>query len=112
MPLHQGQGPGITQNYTIGELAGVESVTLTAQQTPTHSHPMLATTNAASQTGPSNNILATSNTSRIYIGDVPGANLAANAIQPVGGSQPHENMMSFLVITFIISLFGIFPTQS
>ncbi|PYS81020.1 MAG: phage tail protein [Acidobacteria bacterium] len=112
VPLHQGQGPGITQNYTIGELAGVESVTLTAQQTPTHSHPMLATTNAASQTGPSNNILATSNTSRIYIGDVPGANLAANAIQPVGGSQPHENMMSFLVITFIISLFGIFPTQS
>src|SRR5688572_23216314 len=42
VPVHQGQGPGISQNYTIGEKAGVESVTLTVQQIPIHSHAMLA----------------------------------------------------------------------
>src|SRR5881394_307932 len=38
IPVHQGQGPGISQNYTIGEVAGVENVTLTTQQIPSHNH--------------------------------------------------------------------------
>jgi microcystin-dependent protein len=109
VPLHQGQG--ITQNYLIGQKAGVESLTLTTQQIPVHTHSLLATTNVASQTGPGNNILAASNTTRDYIGDVPNVNLAASAVLQVGGSQPHDNMQPFLVITFIISLFGVFPHQ-
>jgi microcystin-dependent protein len=36
----------------------------------------------------------------------------AQAIQPVGGSQPHENVQPYLAISFIISLFGVFPTQN
>src|SRR5215210_2306617 len=42
VPLHMGQGPGISQNYTIGEDAGVESVSLTTNQIPNHSHPLVA----------------------------------------------------------------------
>ena len=111
-PVHMGQGPGISQVYTIGEKAGVETVTLNTNQLPIHTHALLATTNAATQTGPGNNILAQANTSKIYIGDVPGVALAQNAIGTVGGSQPHENMQPFLVISFIISLFGVFPAQN
>src|SRR5437870_13183440 len=46
-PMHQGQGPGISQNYTIGESAGAESVTLTVQTTPIHTHAMIASTDPA-----------------------------------------------------------------
>ena len=56
--MHMGQGPGITQNYTEGEAAGVESVTLTAQQTPIHTHPLVASTNNSLDNSPTNNVLA------------------------------------------------------
>src|SRR6188474_1356622 len=39
IPIHMGQGPGITQNYQIGEMGGVESVTISVQQNPIHNHP-------------------------------------------------------------------------
>ena len=112
VPLHQGQGPGIGQTYTIGELAGVESVTLTTQQIPSHNHSFVASTGAATATNPEGNIMATSATISSYVLDVAGPQLAANAIQGAGGSQPHDNMMPFLGINYIISLFGIFPSQT
>src|SRR5438552_10310906 len=51
-PLHQGQGPGISQNYIIGEEAGVETVTLTNQQIPAHNHAALCKSTDGSQSGP------------------------------------------------------------
>ncbi len=57
-------------------------------------------------------MLAQSAQAKLYIQDVPSSNLPADTITPVGGSQPHENMQPFLVINFIISLFGVFPTQT
>src|SRR5688572_168900 len=60
VPIHAGQGPGISQNYQIGENGGVESVTLTTQQMPIHSHPIVATTNTAAVNNPQNNIYARS----------------------------------------------------
>jgi microcystin-dependent protein len=106
IPIHQGNG------FVMGEKAGVESVTLTTQQIPIHSHPMLVTTNAANQTSPSGNVLAESATVDLYIEDIPVVNLVATSISPVGGSQPHENRQPFLCINYIISLFGLFPTQT
>jgi microcystin-dependent protein len=110
-PLHQGQSSG-TQNYVIGEIGGVEVVTLTTQQIPVHNHSFVATTAAATATSPNGNIMATSPTIESYVLDVAGPQLAANAITGVGGSQPHENMMPFLCINYIISLFGVFPSQT
>jgi microcystin-dependent protein len=112
VPIHQGQGPGISQNYVIGQQAGVESVTLTVQQIPSHNHSMAASTATATNTNPNGNILATSPTISSYVIDVAGPQLAPGTLQFIGGNQPHENMMPFLCISFIISLFGIFPTQS
>jgi microcystin-dependent protein len=111
VPIHQGQGPGITQNYTIGEKAGVENVTLTTGQLPVHTHSLLASTNNALNTSPTNNVLAAGITTKMYTEDVANQAMNAGAITPVGGSQPHDNMQPFLVLTFIISLFGVFPSQ-
>ena len=120
VPMHMGQGPGISQNYQIGEKAGVESVTLTTQQTPSHTHPAIASNNAADTNIPTaNTILASMGPAGIaqvpcYL-PFPNANqvnLQAQSIGISGGSQPHDNMQQYLCITFIISLFGIFPSQN
>jgi microcystin-dependent protein len=110
IPIHQGQGPGITQSYQLGELAGVESVTLSTQQIPVHNHALLASTDNATSTSPTNNVLASALATHMYMDDVPNVSLHPQSVTPAGGSQPHENMMPFLVISFIISLFGVFPS--
>jgi len=111
-PMHAGQGPGISQTYQIGEKAGVETVTLTTQQTPIHTHPFIASTAGATATSPAGQVIAQSGQRAVYTEDTTTTNLAGSAILPVGGSQPHDNMQPYLVITFIISLFGVFPTQN
>ena len=112
IPLHNGQGTGISQNYQQGEAAGVESVTLTTQQIPVHNHAFTASQNIAQNPQPADSVVAQSTNVKLYISDVAGAQLDNQAIQPVGGSQPHDNMMPYLVVGFIVSLFGVFPTQT
>jgi microcystin-dependent protein len=112
VPMHQGTGKdGIT--YTIGEKAGSESVTLTTQQIPIHTHTFTGKTTNGTEASPAGALLATSTSLQPYAQVSPSdASFAANSITPVGGSQPHENMQPFLVISFILSLFGVFPQQT
>jgi microcystin-dependent protein len=112
IPIHQGQGPGLSQNYQIGERAGVEAVTLTTNQIPVHSHALLASADSADSVSGAGNLLAFPPTIAPYFASSTDTNMNAQSVTPVGGSQPHENMMPYLVVTFIISLFGIFPTQT
>lgn len=112
IPVHAGQGPGISQNYVLGQMAGVETVTLTTNQMPVHNHAMQASTATATNPSPDGNILAASPTISPYVLDVAGPQLVGTAVQNAGGNQPHENMMPFLCVSFIISLFGIFPSQT
>jgi len=105
--IHQGTNAG--QTFQIGEAAGTESVTLTTQQIPNHTHAMLASTNNGSQPQPQGGVLAKTTSGFMYSAFPPGVAMNASSVQPIGGSQPHENMMPYLVVTFIISLFGIFP---
>jgi microcystin-dependent protein len=111
VPVHMGQGAGL-QNYVIGQKAGTESVTLTVQQIPIHNHNVITSTDIANSNSPNNAILAQSTQILMYTQDSASRFMPATALSPVGGSQPHDNMMPFLVITFIISLFGIFPSQN
>jgi microcystin-dependent protein len=111
VPIHMGTGPDGT-TYQIGEIAGTEDVTLTVQQIPNHSHPLTATTSQATDQSPANDVLAQSTVADMYIQDSPDGSLVATCVQPVGGSQPHENTQPFLCINFIISLFGVFPSQT
>jgi microcystin-dependent protein len=112
VPIHMGTNAGTT--FQIGEMAGVESVTLTVQQIPAHAHPFTATINPASSNSPANTLpaLTEAATIRPYGTDNPAVNLAPSAISQAGGSQPHENCQPFLCINYIISLFGIFPQQN
>src|SRR5260370_971973 len=112
LPMHMGQGPGITQNYQIGEKAGVESVTLTTQTIPIHTHAMVASGDAADQITGQNGVLAAPPSLSIYFTASADTALNPNTVTPVGGSQPHDNLQPYLCITFIISLFGVFPSQS
>lgn len=106
IPLHQGP------LNTLGEKAGVESVTLTVQQIPVHSHPVICSSSVGNQDVPTNNIFASS-TDQIYFTPTVGlpinTTMRANSVTGTGGSQPHDNMGPYLVISFIISLFGIYP---
>jgi microcystin-dependent protein len=112
VPVHPGQGPGITQTYTQGEKSGVETVTLTTQQIPVHNHAFLASQDGASSPNPEGNVIGSPPTLTMFIVDTPVTALNGQAITPIGGSQPHENRIPTLTVTFIISLFGVFPSQS
>lgn len=104
--IHQGNG------YVLAETGGAESVTLTSQQIPSHTHAMLASTLTGTQNGATGNVLASGSSISHYRTGTPTAALAPQTIAPTGGSQPHDNMQPYLGISYIISLFGIFPTPA
>jgi microcystin-dependent protein len=106
LPIHQGNG------FVLAETGGVEEITLTVNQIPSHGHPLLASTTVANQSSPSNSVVAQSTSADLYIEDTPTANMAANSISAVGGSQPHTNFQPYLCVDFIISLYGIFPSPT
>lgn len=123
VPIHMGTDPrGI--NYQIGENGGVESVTLTLNQIPAHTHILVADgSGTQGSSNPSNNYLgkltfpgATPNPApATYTTFAAGANqrgLASGTLQTAGGSQPHDNMVPYLCINFIISLFGVYPSPT
>lgn len=113
-PIHQGTNPTSGTTFIVGETGGVENVTLTTQQIPQHNHALLCSGNNVTSPQPANNvagvqpIVGVSN----YGTDAPRTTLAPTTISPLGGSQPHENMQPFVCVSFIISLFGIFPSQT
>jgi microcystin-dependent protein len=92
-------------------MGGVEQVTLTVQQIPIHSHAPLAVSGNGNQSTPQNGVWAGA-ASSIYTSNPPSLPMNAALGGPSGGSQPHENLMPYLCVSFIISLFGIFPTQN
>jgi len=108
--IHQGTLSGTT--FQIGEKDGVESVTLSTQQIPIHNHAFMASTNNGSQPQPQGAVVSKTTIAFAYTSFDPGVAMAANSVQPVGGNQPHENMQPFLVLNFILSLYGVFPTQN
>jgi microcystin-dependent protein len=112
IPIHAGTGSFGT-TYTLGESGGVESVTLTTSQIPSHSHVPQCQSAVGSQ-APTNGVWAQPAVAanKIYTVNAPDTNMNAQIMTLTGGSQPHDNMMPFLVISFIISLFGIFPSQN
>lgn len=105
LPMHQGN------SHVIGEQSGVESVTLTTQQIPSHNHVPRAVAGNGNQATPQNGVWAGVTTS-IYTTNAPNLAMNPSLVGGGGGSQPHDNLMPYLAISFIISLFGIFPSQT
>lgn len=106
IPIHQGNG------FILAETGGVEEVTLTVNQIPNHTHALLASSGTATSATPEGFVPATAQANTYFnLLDNP-ANMSASSIGPTGGSQPHTNLQPYLCINFIISLYGLFPTQN
>jgi len=117
LAINQGQGLGLS-NYTIGQTGGSETVTLLTTQMPTHNHAMQGNSGNGSKPTPGGNIpaaLTGTDAKGLWVppNQATGSPIPLNptALTSAGGSQPHENRMPLLVITFIIALNGIFPSR-
>jgi microcystin-dependent protein len=110
LPIHAGQG--LTQAYVLGQLGGLEQVTLNTGQLPAHTHTLYASTDTANASVPTNNVLATTASGDPYIHAAAGVAMNSASVAQAGGSVPHDNMMPFLCVNFIIALFGVYPSQS
>ena len=106
VPVHVGPG------FALGQSGGTESVTLTTQQIPAHSHVPQDFGSPGNQQGPGGGVWASPSSGTIYSDVAPSLAMAPAAVGSAGGSQPHDNMIPFLVVNFILSLFGIFPSQT
>ena len=105
VPVHQGSG------FVIGQQAGVESVTLTNNQLGGHTHNVNASNKGGSEK-PGGNVWGTSTTGKPYVA-APGAlTMNAQSIGFAGSNLPHDNMQPYVVVSYIISLFGIYPSQN
>jgi microcystin-dependent protein len=106
LPIHQGN------NFILAETGGAEEITLTVQQIPAHTHPFVGAATTGTATSAANNLPANSQNVTPYINQGPDANMNAAVVSLSGGSQPHSNFQPYLCVDFIISLFGIFPSQT
>jgi microcystin-dependent protein len=106
VPIHQGNG------FVLAGTGGAEEITLTVNQIPVHGHPLLATMTVANDAVPAQNVLGQTGTFDGFQSSPPTAAMAAQSIGPVGGSQPHTNFQPYLCINFIITLWGIFPSET
>ena len=106
VPVHIGNG------VTLAETGGVESVTLSVNQIPAHTHPFLASTDQTNSLNAGGNTIGAPLTATPLYASAPNTNFIAQAISPVGGSQPHTNFQPYVCINYIISLFGLIPSQT
>jgi microcystin-dependent protein len=104
VPVHIGAG------FPLAQTGGEEQVTLTVNQIPVHAHVPQANSATGTQTSPAGNVWASSSKFP-YSANAPGAVMATQAISSAGGGHAHDNMIPFLTVNFIISMFGIFPSQ-
>lgn len=104
VPIHMGNG------HALGEAAGSTAVTVNIQQLPTHMHGLQSTSQNGATPNPSNAILARVN--NLYTPPSSLTTMNPTSVTSVGGSQPHNNMMPYLTLNFIIALQGIFPSQN
>ncbi|MDX6585414.1 MAG: hypothetical protein QOI10_4598 [Solirubrobacterales bacterium] len=106
LPLHMGNG------FIQAETGGAETITLTTAQMAIHNHALLGAAVQGNQTPAQGALPANSVTITPYLNNPPDTAFNPQAISPAGGSQPHENFQPYLCVDFIISLFGIFPSQT
>ncbi|RAZ91307.1 phage tail protein [Mesorhizobium hawassense] len=106
LPMHQGN------SFVLAETGGVEDVTLTVSQIPAHSHPFLASLNNALGNSPAGSVVGQVGATQIYRESPAGSAMSLQSCSSTGGSQPHTNFQPYLCVNFIISLFGIFPSQT
>jgi microcystin-dependent protein len=111
VPIHQGQAPA-TSNYVIGETGGEETVTLSLNQIPAHEHPISGQSAVGTNSIPAGSVWASQSRLNVYSSATPNTPMNSASVSTAGGNQPHDNRSPYLVVNYIISLFGIFPSQN
>lgn len=112
-PMHPGQGPGLSL-HDLGEQGGTETVTLLDSEIPAHTHTVRASSDPAEVQAPgAGRALARSQNAQAYSTSPSGpVGMAPQAVAPVGGDAPHNNMQPFLTVQFCIALQGVYPPRS
>ncbi|MBB5333221.1 phage tail protein [Chryseobacterium koreense] len=109
--VHNGQGPGLS-NYIQGQVGGVESVTLTQNEMPAHSHTVNAVTSEGNQNVPTNALPAnTKLLDKEYSDATANTTMKATMVNPAGAGQPHTNIQPYLALKCIIALQGVYPSH-
>ncbi len=112
-PMHPGYGPGLSQRQ-LGQTGGVESVTLTQAQVPSHAHQAHGAPTEAHANVPSDTTLLACTPAQYTYGtgsDSDAVDMASDSLGLTGGGQPHSNMQPYLAINFIIALLGTYPER-
>ncbi|MGE5704362.1 MAG: phage tail protein [Clostridia bacterium] len=97
--------------YTRGSKGGTETVTLVQNQLPIHTHIPNVNSTVSQGDTPVNSVWGKTSAQPIYSTSGTTTPMNAQLLSPVGGNQPHDNMMPTTTISFIISLYGVFPPQ-
>lgn len=108
IPLHQGQGPGLS-NCFLGESGGSQAVTLLQSEIPAHNHIIVTSGDEGDDNDAPNNLIGANG---LFGPATNPTQMAFQALAPNGGSQPHNNMMPYLVINFCVAMQGVFPPRS
>ena len=114
IPMHQGQGPGLTTRYT-GDRLGYERITLSTTQTPSHTHQMKASPDLATEIAPNDMVLAESETKTFYDDGTAASttvSLDADVVSMEGNTSSHTNIQPYMCLNFIIALNGIYPNRN
>lgn len=113
LPIGQGTGAGLTQRV-IGQTGGASEVTLTEAEMSAHSHTLTATSANATQVDPTNAVLgipAITFYEKGAAGPTKIKNLSPLAVDNTGGTAPHNNLMPYMALNYIISLSGLYPQR-
>ena len=110
-PMAPGQGPGLSL-HDVGETGGTETVTLLESEIPSHSHSLNASQSDGTDTKPKNELFAQGVGVQAWGTNAPNTQLAGQAVVPVGGDQPHNNMQPYLTLNLCIALQGVFPPRT
>ncbi|MBD2867718.1 phage tail protein [Paenibacillus sp. IB182493] len=111
IPVGQGTNPQTGTNYVIGQRGGTENVTLTQTELPAHTHVAVASSQAGTQISPAGAVWAAQTMQNVYSQQPPTVQMSPQSLSPFGGNQPHDNMMPFLAINFIIATEGTYPSR-
>lgn len=111
VPVGQGEGVGLSP-INIGQVGGTETVTLTVNQLPAHTHPLIASTLEAAVVSPTGSVLGSKARVPLYSAPSSLTTMSAESIGPTGGNQPVAIRNPYLGMTYIIALQGIYPTRS
>jgi microcystin-dependent protein len=118
VPVHFGTQGGTP--YSLGEIAGVENVTLLITEMPSHKHGVSATDTNGTLSGATGHLFAKAETGKpatptptnFYGVGAPNTILNPGTLSLYGGNQPHNNIQPTLAVNYCIATTGIFPSRN